>query len=346
VTIQLNKIYLKWIALAVLVTGSIGHANSQDNSTNRADSLFDNQLAFDSLLLDEMLQDSASFISLIQDILDQDYLHSQLTLRLGYTSDILNAGRNFGVSQFGLSAGVSYYHKSGVFADISGYYNSDLQPKYNTTVISAGYMGSIGKQWSYILSYDHFFYRQQTNTDFPIEYPLTNSANGSMYIQLKKWSLGFDYSFLFGSETAHRIRNNISYSFSLGKLKKIDRIAFTPNLSLLLGNANITTTVFNRETAKAKAQELIDQIGRANFLYLFYNERERLKELLSEIKTTNSFGVMNYSLYLPLSVTIKQTTFLVSYSLNFPVALPGEEGVDTSVNGYLSASILFNFSLK
>ena len=309
------------------------------------DSLLADYAKLDSLLLSELENDSSSLFSILEDIMNEDYLKSQLMIRAGYTSNITNAGRNFGIQQYGLNAGIAFYHKSGLFADISGYYNSDQDPKYNTTITSVGFMGLFGPKWNYYVSYDHFFYEKPEDVDYVINYPLTNSLNASTNYLLGGFNLGVDYSFLFGDETAHRGRLNLSYYLSFKNVGFIDRINFSPNLSLLTGNANVTSLVFSQEIAKENSLELIEIIGWQQFRYLFNNDREYLKTLLSEEQTTNTFGIMNYSIFVPVSFNIKKTTLLLNYSLNFPVALPGETNLDTAPNSYFSATLLFTFSL-
>lgn len=300
----------------------------------------------DSLLLNELGNDTSSIFSLLEDLMNEDYIKSQLTLRAGYTSNITNAGRNFGLEQYGLNAGVAFYHKTGLFADVAGYYNSDQDPKFNTTTLAVGYMGMLGTHWNYFVSYDHFFYIQPKESDILLTYPLTNSINGSINYLLKGFSAGVDYSFLFGEETAHRIRLNLGYSYYTKKVWIFDAISFNPNLSMLAGNANVTSVVFNKEIAAANSRDLIMKIGRRRYLYLYENNPELLRALLSEEQTKNTFGIMNYSIFVPVSFRIKNSTLLLNYSLNFPIALPGEEGLDTSPNNYVSITFLQGISFK
>ena len=338
-----TRIHLTLLGLVFSVF--INSAQLQAQKLDDYDSLLADYAKLDSLLLLELENDSSSLMSILEDILNEDYLKSQITFRAGYTSNITNAGRNFGLEQYGLNAGMSFYHKSGIFADVSGYYNSDQEPKYNTTIISAGFMGLIGPRWNYYLSYDHFFYSKPQDVDYVVSYPLTNSFNASTNFLIGKVNLGVDYSFMFGEETAHRTRLNLSYYLSFKKVGFIDRINFNPNLSMLAGNANVTNLVFNEEIAKENSRELIEKIGWQRYRYLFNNDRELLKTLLSEEQTTNTFGIMNYSIFVPVSFSIKKTTLLLNYSLNFPVALSGETDLDTTPNSYFSATLLFTFSL-
>jgi len=305
---------------------------------------YDSMLAeyeqLDSILLSEFGSDTSSLFSLLEDLMNEDYLKSQLSLRAGYTSNITNAGRNFGIQQYGLNAGIAFYHKTGLFADVGGYYNSDQDPKYNTTTLAAGYMGILGTHWNYFLSYDHFFYSKPKDSDVLITYPLTNSINTSINYLLKGFNLGIDYSFLFGEEFSHRIRLNLGYSYYTKKVWIFDAISFNPNLSMLAGNANITSLVFTREMAIENSRDLIMKIGRRRYLDLYQNNPDLLRTLLSEEQTSNTFGIMNYSIFVPISFRIKNSTLLLNYSLNFPVALPGEEGLDTSPNSYISITFL------
>jgi hypothetical protein len=332
--------------LSLVFSAFIMPAATNAQELDNYDSLLADYAKLDSLLLYELENDSSSLLSILDDIMNEDYLKSQLIIRAGYNSNITNAGRNFGIQQYGLNAGIAFYHKTGLFADVSGYYNSDQDPKYNTTITSAGYMGIFGPKWNYYLSYDHFFYSEpQQEVDYVISYPLTNSLNASTNILFNNFNVGIDYSFMFGEETAHRTRLNLSYYLSFKNVGFIDRINFNPNLSMLAGNANVTSLVFNQEIARNNSRTLIEKIGLQQFRHLYNNNRELLKTLLSEEQTTNTFGIMNYSIFVPVSFNIKKTTLLLNYSLNFPIALPGETDFDTTPNSYFSATLLFTFSL-
>ena len=74
----------------------------------------------DSLLLSQTetelsFDDSLSIFYLIDSLLQQGDLDvSQLAFRLSYNSNVLSTGRTLGIENFGLSPGISYYHKSGL----------------------------------------------------------------------------------------------------------------------------------------------------------------------------------------------------------------------------------------
>lgn len=326
------------------------------------DSLLNYYLQSDSVLLDqleiELASEELTILDLIDSILETDFRFSQLSLRIGYTSNITYAGRNFGVDQQGLNAGVSYYHKTGLFADISGYWNSHIEPNYNPTITTLGYFGSLTKKWTYTVSYDHYFY-QTPGDDELVYYPLTNSLNASTYVELGKFTIAGDYSFLFGQENAHRARANLMYSFSKKKLGFIDRFVFMPTASILMGNADIyqIAPVYPEANLKTRyeiRQKMFEEYGKARVNYLWHNNREIYLELEKEtynlykddfvdyeIISNNVFGIMNYSLSAPFYFYINNFTVALSYHYNIPVALPGED-LNVTPNSYIGASLIYN----
>lgn len=328
---------------------------------NEYDSLLNYYLESDSMLLDqlefELAADSLDILDLIDSLLYGDFSFSQLSLRLGYTSDITYAGRNFGIEQHGFGAGISYYHKTGLFADVSGFWNSSLDPTYNPTILTGGYLGKLSQKWSYTVSYDHFFYNHKDD-EFSY-YPITNSLNAASFLEIGKLTLAGEYSFLFGEENAHRFRGNLMYTFSKSKLGFVDRFVFMPTASILLGSSyiyqiNPIYPTLGRETRLAVRQIMFRQFGEEVVKNLWRNNRDRYfdleREIYSQIQDTainyelsssNVFGIMNYSLSLPFYFYVNNFTFALSYHYNIPVALPGED-LTIEPNSYAGATLIYN----
>lgn len=309
----------------------------QDSLASEYDSLLNDYLLFDSLLLNELTSDSSSFFQILDDLMEERYLKSTFNIRLGYSGRVSNAGRTIGIDQYGFNAGASFYHKSGAFLDASGFWNSDQVPSFNTSILGGGYMGNFTKNWSYWASYEHYFFFKE-KSDTLSYYPFTEALNASMLYYLKNFGLGLDYSFTFGDEQAHRIRLNVGYNYSKSNWWIFDRISLNPNISMLMGNANVVTWAIDIDRTK----QFINRYGWRLFRYLKNNYPEKLEEYLSSPTDSNQFGVMNYSLFVPVSFSIKKTTFMINYTLNKPIALPGEE-LDTSYNNYVSATLMYTF---
>src|SRR6187549_1691724 len=63
--------------------------------------------------------DSLSIFMLIDSLLAMEAATgSQIAIRTSYNSNVLLAGRTLGIQNFGLAPGVSYYHKTGLYADV------------------------------------------------------------------------------------------------------------------------------------------------------------------------------------------------------------------------------------
>ncbi len=337
---------------ALLMSGHLVYAQEKNENI---DSLIQVYLEKDSILLDqlesELATDSLTLSDLLDSLGDMNFSYSQLSLRLGYNSNVTNAGRDFGIVQHGFNAGISYYHKTGLFADVSGYWNSDVIPHYSPTITTLGYMGTLTKSWTYTVSYDHYFYQKPTDDEFVYSYPITNALTASSYYDIKFFTLAVDYSFMFGDMTAHRIRGNAMFNIRTKKFWFIDRVTFVPTVSVLAGNQKIYYLYPNYKASyKASLEEIRDIIGVQRFRYLWINNRRLLFKMASNLlennlvleeETKDVFGVMNYSLSIPVYIYVKHFTFLFYYTFNLPVALPGEN-IQLDPNSYFGGTLIYN----
>jgi hypothetical protein len=330
-------------------------------------------------LLDEleMELDSFGIFSLFDSVLAEAYVpSSEFSFRLGYNSNVTNAGRDFGLDQYGFTPGVSFYHKSGLFADYTGFWNSAFEPNYNLSLLSGGYMGSLGKRTTYTLSYERWFYHvepSETQT-----YP-NNSVSLSGSYDLKKIWVNLDYSYMFGAATAHRITPSINGYFEIPGFWKVKKITLLPMISMLYGNDNVTVlfngSLFDELRANEYLRQNLQSEEFATFLqsvnldnetqnrvrriqnsqllseeqkqrlvrgvYLAQPEvQEYIYSILDEQKV--EYGIMNWSFNLPVSISFGNFSSLLSYSYSLPQALPGETFDPQPVNFF---SLTFSYRL-
>ena len=83
----------------------------------------------------------------------------------------------------------------------------------------------------------------------------------------------------------------------------------------------------------------------ANRTNLTERQQERLNQFFTTIEEIDAFGLMNYYISLPVSFSTIKWGVLLSYNYNIPVELSGSE-YDSEANGYFSATITYNLSLK
>lgn len=273
--------------------------------------------------LDSLLNEpgSSDFLKLIDSLINlpAPAIKSQMIVRLGYNSNVVSASRTIGLNQFGMAPGISYYHKSGFYADATGYWSEEYEPNYYLTVGSVGYMNSPTKWWSFMTEYSRYMYSRLNEDDY-IAYK--NNVGVSNFFDVGLFTFRLDYQFYFGDKTAHRISPSIMLNLYKTNVGIFDRVAFYPMCSVLFGNEQWT-----KNTPYPLA------LTRLGFLYLWRNNLPRYYT-----ETFNKFGVLNYSFVAPLAVTVKQWTFLVSYTYNIPKSLSGEP-IELVNAGYISASI-------
>jgi len=281
----------------------------------------------DSLVLSQVddilsFEDSLSIFNLIDSLLENAEMEgSQFGVRLAYNSNVLSAGRTLGIENFGLSAGLSYYHKTGFFGDVSGYWSKDFDPKYYLTVATVGYMYSFPKVFSIVAGYDRYFYNTKSDDEY---LPYKNTLSVTPVFEVKPFMLTINYAFYFGDTYVNRIMPGLSLVLEKKKLfKKIDRVTFQPTFYTLFGDETLT------DVQIVATRELVSLIP------------PRFKWTYSlEFIDKRVFGVMNYAFTTPLSVTLKNWSFMLSYTYNIPKALPGEP-LTISESSYLSGSISY-----
>ncbi len=283
----------------------------------QADSLFNEFEDLEALL---SFEDSLSIFNLIDSLMQMEELEtkSMMAVRLGYNSNANSAGRTLGISQFGLSPGVSYYHKSGVYADASGYWSNEYDPSYYLTILSTGYIGAISPKWSFLGEYSRYLY---TDLGEGVIVSYSNSASLSNFIDVKPLTFRLDYTLLFGEKTGHRIMPGVMLNLEKRNWKNMDRILFYPSFNLLMGTEQFEEYV---PYAKTLAGAVIRY---RNGLPLYYLDKG------------SDFGIMNYSFTVPLSINIKDWNFLLSYAYNIPKLLSHEEDPALTNSGFIAASV-------
>lgn len=271
--------------------------------------------------------DSLAIFRLIDSLMTIEEGNASLfAFRLGYNSNILDAGRTLGIEQFGLSPGITYYHKSGIYADVTAYWSRDFDPSLYLTTLSAGYLQMIGEKFSVLAAFDHFFYNY--GDDYFV--PYSDAASISTMLDFEPVSLRLDYSFYVGDAYANRIMPGISGNLKKKNFIGFDRITFYPSVYVLFGDELITEVEIVRPSSLQEALMNIQKYG------------DRFGYRITERKV---FGLMNYAFSAPLNLTIDNWLFNVTYTYSIPRPV-GDEPLTLENTGYISASVVFNLEFE
>ena len=294
--------------------------------------------------------DSLTILDLIDSLMSMSELKSEISVRVGYLSQVSIAGRDLGIKQQGFNIGANYFHKSGFWGGVTGFWFSEFDPAYTLTDLSVGYMGIVSNKFSYMATYSHSFYNASELAT------LENTLSATGIFDFGFMEPYIDYSFYFGKENAHRITPGISFDISKKNVFIFDKVSFRPSASVIFGNQNIIETKFaiadderlqiflNRRPALKRFIEdnpepTLEQIEK---ILVFFPNAEFLFEAIDTNK--NVFGLMNYGFSFPLSFSKGDFNFSLTYTYNIPVELPGEVN-DLSPNDYVSFSLSYKFKL-
>ena len=318
---------------------------------NELDSIFDEETVPDDLfaLVDSLLAMENEKVS-------------ALSLRFGYVSTIVSAGRTFGVEQYGLTPAFTYYHHTGLYAGATGYWSNEYSPGYYLTNVSAGYTKTIKKKLSLSVNHDFYFYNDTLNN-----HSFNKSIQGSASYQFKHADLSLDYGFLYGNDEAHRISATANARFKIKMNGFIDGITIMPGASFQWGNANVfylrqprtaVSDLYN--IVKANEFPRLGLRGYRKLTYLletnrttaatyFLTEREYTPDEIDilmdqyydgQVEENNAFGFMNYSISVPVIMRAGRWSLLLNYTYNVPQSLPGES-FEYDASGYFSSSLSY-----
>jgi hypothetical protein len=343
---------MRWIVIGLLILSS--HLQSQSVSPSIEQQLADLELEIDSIAL----------FSFLDSVLLLPSPTSELSLRVGYMSSRLTAGRDFNLEQKGYTTGMAYYHKSGFYTDLSTFFDANYRPAAYQTILHAGYFWMPTLKWTINPYAERSFFHNSFSSD------LSNSLGMSISLNTKAVDLGIDYAYLWGNDIGHRLIPSLSKRIRIKGIPLVKSISLYPSLSLIAGTSSIFKYQYSTKEIDAyllQVQQLTDdeirflvvsgRITTAQAIQLRITRRllnegseadiATLKELLNTLEESDTFALLNITLSLPLTFSINKTNFLISYSYAFPQQLPGEDlGVNPSGFFNISISQRFNWNKK
>lgn len=258
------------------------------------------QAELDALEAELMELDTTNLLQMLDSLilLEQELKKTLFQFKSGFSNEQLNQTREAVSDQSGYYVGANITHRTGIYFDLLYQFNDTFKPAYYLTTASLGYLNGIGKHFSYLISYEHYFFNNNLENE-TLSFPFTDALNGSFYYVSKYFDVGTDYSVNLGSEeTSHRLMGSIILNGRLKKVLFFDEVRFRPGFTLLYGNQTVQ--------------------------YLFIDRQFLRPRLRFQFREENQSGLMNWGISLPVYLKLKNFTFSASYQYNKPQALPNE----------------------
>lgn len=272
--------------------------------------------------IQETISDEDAFLDSLAMLFPEK--NATLSFRVGFTNHAYFAGRDYGIKQSMLMPSITYQHSSGVYADLTGLSFSQSTPKYELTMASVGYLGTIGSNFWFFGEYSRTFL---TKPDPEYPNPIPNALTLYGMYDLGKIMPSVAYAFMFGDETTHRVIPSISGYFAKKTSGFIDRISFSPGISATLGNTKsyyftyVPTVV--RFTQPPFIRTVLDPVLQAN----------------------DHFGLMAVTISTPVTFRSKSLRFTLTPNFIKPVRLYPDEDINTKRKFNVSASIFYTLGL-
>ena len=251
----------------------------------------------------------------------EDY--SELSLRVSFLNRALSYGRDFGINQSALTASATYFHKTGMFAALTGYWYSEADPNYNLTLLSLGYGGDFTDNWSYTVGYDRYFFNGGSGL-------ISNGLNIFTNYDFGHINVSASYGYMFGQEKAHNASLNVAGFWKIKNVGFIDKITFTPNVSMLFGTESVPLGNFNERLFVRATQRAWTKRRAAN---------NRLPLAQQTNATKNQFGLMAWNFAVPVRFTVGLLRLGITWNYVIPITLPNEDYSNPTPTGFFNLSL-------
>jgi hypothetical protein len=273
-------------------------------------------------MLDEFLFGTSANDSIIESLNIDDidlneltslYNYKYIYVRSEFENKTFFSGQDLGINQYNITGQIYYQSSKGLNIGIAGIRYSQFDPKYNSTIISAGYNNRFAdiKGLNIRALYSRYLFAKTDSAK--------NSFNSSIDLgstyQWKVLGTSADFTLLLGNKNSNQFNWDIFADLPILRFGLTNKLSFEPELSFYFGNE---TVVVNK-----------------------YVTVGRFTEDVSSKK--KSFGLMNTILRIPVSITLKNIDLSAGYNFNFP-NIPG--GSTKSGNkSFLNISLGYIFGI-
>jgi hypothetical protein len=227
---------------------------------------------------------------------------TQFYASCNYLNEVVYAGRDYGIKQFGLSPGVTYRHQTGWWVSALGYYFSGIPQKFGKADAVVGYATRLDEHVSASFAYAKWFYFGKSASE--LKYTYDHFLSSYWTVNLGWFGLSPQAYYLIGKG-----ENVVQLGLSASKYFEIKR--FISDKNKIMINPSITAMM----ATKAK-----NQVG-------------------NDLSQGKILRIINYELNVPITYR-RVGKFEITPTLNFtiPMNLGKYDGTHTNPFFYFSVT--------
>jgi hypothetical protein len=229
----------------------------------------------------------------LNDLINTMYNYRFIYVRSEFENKTFFSGQDLGIKQYNITSQVYYQGSKGLNIGIGGIMYSQFDPRYNTTIVTAGYNNRIRgvKGLNIRAVYSRYIFAKVDSVE---ENAFNSSVDLGLTYQWKVIGSSADISALMGNQNSVQLNWDIFLDIPVIKFGLRNKISFEPQVSFYFGNETVVVSRY-----------------------------VNLPRFSGEIATQKkNFGLMNTMLRFPLSFTYKSFDISAGYNFNFP-RIPG-----------------------
>lgn len=299
---------LKFLAILIMVSLQ-AFPQQEDKLDNIIDEILFGKSIQDSLIESVIVNDLD-----ISDIIDAIYKNRFIYVRSDYENRTYFSGQDLDIDQFNITGQVYYQGSNGLSLGVAGIMYSKFEPKYNTTILTAGYNNKVRsvKGLSLRASYSRYLFARIDSIEGNA---FNSSVNMGLTYRYGILGTSADISLLMGDEFSGQLNFDLFADIPLVRLGLFSNIRLEPEISLFLGNETIVVGQF---------------ISYPRFTGEIYTEK-------------NTFGLMNTTIRIPVAITIGNLDLRAGYNFNFP-RIPGSSE-NPPITSFFNLSVGYIFEI-
>jgi hypothetical protein len=243
----------------------------------------------------------------------QRYVATHLAISTGYSSHTSYRGRDNGVPQQMFAPSVAFHHSSGFGVEVSTYWLDQTPKRWDDVAASLTYEFTAGSIISGALSYSHFWF---SDSSLSAKSVFKNAFGASLSFNWPVLALSVDGDMATGAASEFTLAISASHEFEI-PLTLYNKISIEPALTSTIGEQNSTLTTLRTKGAKGK----------------------RVVGVTTQ--TNNTFGILDYELFLPITIALGPVTLSPSVTYVIPLNVIDDSTPTAFVDFEFSVSLTF-----